>query len=81
MEALPVAPDEVIEADGATEQLEDMVRAIAQAHKIDEEAFVAHVYARTEGDLNKVRKMVSAVANGTSVPTYDENNEIKWVAQ
>jgi len=78
MEALPVAPDEVIEEGEGIEALEDMVRAIAQEHKIEEETFVAHVFERTQGDLTKVRNMIHAVGNGTSVPSYDEEGEIKW---
>ena len=78
MEALPVAPDEVLEDDETMAFLENQVRSIASNFKIDEEAFVAHVFDRTKGDLEKVRNMVHAVGNGTSVPSYDEQGAIVW---
>jgi hypothetical protein len=78
MEALPVAPDEVLEDDGQLVFLEEQVRAIADQHKIEQEAFIVHVFERTGGDLEKVRNMIHAVGNGTSVPGYGEDGEIKW---
>jgi len=77
MEALPVGEAEVLEGDDVVAELEDRVRSIADVNNIPEDDFVAHVFERTGGDLDKVRNMIHAVGNGTSVPSLIEG-EIVW---